>query len=374
MRVRIKRGLRRETLYKKKRIKKLLPAAGLLTVTLFLLWFVPFTVRGYRTRRIAEAEIAARRQAEAGTFLSEGQGVPGEYLEYNDRIYKRNPSVHAILCLGVDTSGEMERYQAPGYAGQADGIFLAAHDAARDTVQILMIPRDTMTEITLFDLMGNELGKDVQHLTLAFAYGDGREKSCELMREAVSELLSGLDIDHYLAMNTDSIALLNDEIGGVEVFIGSDELERADPAFIKGNTVHLKGTQAERFLRYRDITRPQTALSRMERQKQYIANYIGTAKSAAAADDNLITRLVNDTRQHMVTDMTKDQYMELALAVLNSGQAIGEEDLITVPGQAVETELFDEYHPDKEALKQIVIDLFYREVRGNSSDRSELLQ
>ena len=73
--------------------------------------------------------------------------------------------------------------------GQADGLFLIAQDTVRNTVKILMIPRDTMTDIMLTDLSGNELGKDLQHLNLAYAYGDGRERSCEYMAEAVSELL-----------------------------------------------------------------------------------------------------------------------------------------------------------------------------------------
>ena len=53
-----------------------------------------------------------------------------------------------------------------GSGGQADAIFLVAQDVARDKVEILMIPRDTMTEITLTDLSGNVLGRDIQHLAL----------------------------------------------------------------------------------------------------------------------------------------------------------------------------------------------------------------
>ena len=64
-----------------------------------------------------------------------------------------------------------------------------------------MIPRDTMTEITLTDLSGNVLGRDIQHLALGYAYGDGRDKSCQYMKEAVSNLLGGLAIDGYMAIS-----------------------------------------------------------------------------------------------------------------------------------------------------------------------------
>ena len=94
--------------------------------------------------------------------------------------------VKAILCMGVDRAGEMTEKTTSGFGGQSDGIFLIAQDTVRNTIKILMIPRDTMTDITLTDLSGNVLGKDMQHLNLAYAYGDGREKSCEYMVEAVS--------------------------------------------------------------------------------------------------------------------------------------------------------------------------------------------
>ena len=358
MKVRKLRQFRRKQKHPVKR--KVWIFAALLVSAAFFLWVIPYTMKAYQMRRRIEAEIASGKNVGAAQ-LSKDAGQ--DYIEIDGKKYRRNPSVHAILLLGVDTSGEMEQYQASGYAGQADGIVLAAQDVTRDTVQFLLIPRDTMTEITLFDLMGNELGKDIQHLTLAFAYGDGREKSCELMRDAVSNLLCGLEIDHYLAMNTSSIARLNDAVGGVEVTISDKELVNADPAFIEGSTLTLKGQQAETFLRYRNINQPQTAISRLTRQKQYMVNYIGTTKEAAKRDDGLVTGLVDIVEQHMVTDMSKDQYMDMALAVLNSGQEVAAGDFITVPGETADTGEFDEYHPDKEALTEIVAAMFYREER-----------
>ena len=291
-----------------------------------------------KARRLTEAGNAAKASGLAGT---PSNGI----IELDGKKYRRNTSIRAILCIGVDTSGDMQQQTASGVAGQADGLFLVAQDMARDTVRILMIPRDTMTEITLFDLMGNELGKDVQHLTLAFAYGDGREKSCG-----------------YLAMNVSSIPLLNDEVGGVTVTIEEDGLEVKDPLLKKGSVVHLNGSQAELFVRYRDITKPQTALSRMDRQQQYIQAYFETVKKESEKDSGLITRLVNAIENHMVTNMAKDQYLDMGMAVLNSQQELGDKDFLTIPGQAVETINFDEYYPDLDELKRIIIELFYKEI------------
>ena len=142
-----------------------------------IIWFVRFSYGLYTDKKQAEANLSEGQELN----LASGKTQDG-FIELDGKLYRRNTAIRAILCIGVDTQGELESYQASGVAGQADGLFLVAQDMARDTVRILMIPRDTMTEITLFDLMGNELGKDTQHLTLAFAYGDGKKKAVSFCR------------------------------------------------------------------------------------------------------------------------------------------------------------------------------------------------
>lgn len=342
----------------KKRSAFYIAGAGAVILGL-LCWFGKFSYCSYQASREAKASLEARREAEGDGFTSP-QLSQGDIL-WQGKTYHRNTAMRAILCIGVDTKGEMEAHTASGQGGQADGVFLVAQDAARDRVKILMIPRDTMTEITLFDLSGNELGKDIQHLTLAYAYGDGREKSCELMTEAVSNLLGGLKIDGYAAVNMSAVPVLNDAVGGVMVTIQDEDLEKQYPEMKKGKTVTLQGEQAERFIRYRDITKSQTALSRMSRQKQYMQGYLESLKAASAKDDSLIPDLMNRLQNYMVTNMPKDQYLDIALSVLNSQDSLEDGDFFTIPGTAVETGLYDEYHVDQDALMPMVLELFYVE-------------
>lgn len=49
----------------------------------------------------------------------------------------------------------------------------------------------------------------------------------------------------------------------------------------------------------------------MERQKQYMEAYLKQVKEEARTDKTLITRLVKDIEEHMVTNMAKDQYMDM---------------------------------------------------------------
>ena len=122
-----------------------------------------------------------------------------------------------------------------GLAGQSDGIFLIAQDTARHTLKILMSPRDTMTEMPITNKERTLHDTKITQLTMAYAYGDGREGSCENMVESVQKLLCGFTIDQYMAVDTTVVAQLNDAVGGVTVTIPTDGMEKKDPAFVKGN-------------------------------------------------------------------------------------------------------------------------------------------
>lgn len=315
------------------------------------------TYRRYQLRMETEAQIAERVYDSTEDMIR----FKSETITYGGKSYRRNTSVKAILCMGVDRMGTMENTTVSTFGGQADGIFLIAQDTARNSLKILMIPRDTMTEITLTDISGNLLGKDIQHLTLAYAYGDGREKSCELVTEAVSNLLGGMKIDHYMSANIEVINILNDRVGGVTVTVPSSGMEKKDSAFVEGAKVTLHGKQAEAFVRYRDIEETHSAIYRMSRQQEYITQFFEVVKQKASRNSGIVTDLLGQIEDYMVTDMGKDEYLKVALDALKL-EELGEKNFYVVPGQAVMTEVYDEFHVNKEALVPIILELFYREV------------
>ena len=341
-----------------KKKRKWLAAAAVIPVLLFTV----VSIKLYQEKKTAEAEAGIWREQ----VLQEDPNGDSQYgaiqttIEWEGKTYHRNTFVKAILCMGIDRRGPLTEPTVAGAGGQSDGIFLVAQDTARDTVQILAIPRDTMTKIPLTDLSGNILGYDTQHLTLAYAYGDGREKSCQYMSQAVTELLGGLQIDGYMAVSMGALKPLNDAVDGVTVTIDDPDLEKRDPSFVPGCTVTLMGDQAEAFLRYRDTGKSQSAVSRLERQKSYITGYAASMKKKAAREDGLALRLLETAAPYMVTDLSKDQYLDMTMAFLNSSQKLKEGDIRSLPGEGVETDIYDEYLPDREGITQMVLDLFYR--------------
>ena len=332
----------------------------------------------YQHRKAEEAMIAAHHEMlqETGAEMTKEAAdsrmqtgkeklFEGNTVSWDGKTYKRNTYVKAVLCMGVDRDGPMTETTLSGDGGQADGIFLLANDTARGSMKILLIPRDTMTEITKTDISwtdanGTELGQSVDHLSLSYAYGDGREKSCEYTKQAVSHLLMGLEIDSYMAADLEIISSLNDEVGGVSVTIPTIGMEKADPEFVFGKTVRLKGEQAERFVRFRDIERDNSAISRMEQQKLYISGFFQAVKEKSKTESSITEKLFEMSQDYMVTDMAKDEYLKLAINALE-GEGLTSSSFKMAPGTGTATETYDEYYVDQEALVPILLDLFYRE-------------
>ena len=314
---------------------------------------------------LAEMAKEDQESADSGTQTEKEMLFEENTVFWNGKTYKRNTYVKAVLCMGVDRDGPMTETTLSGDGGQADGIFLLANDTARGSMKILLIPRDSMTEITKTDTSwtetnGAKLGEVVDHLSLSYAYGDGREKSCEYTKQAVSHLLMGLKIDSYMAADLEIIASLNDEVGGVTVTIPTMGMEQADPEFVFGQTVRLKGEQAERFVRFRDTERDNSAISRMEQQKLYISGFFQAVKEKSRTESNITEHLFEMSQDYMVTDMAKDEYLKLAINALE-GEGLTSASFKMAPGTGTATETYDEYYVEQEALVPILLDLFYRE-------------
>lgn len=178
------------------------------------------------------------------------------------------------------------------------------------------------------------------------------------MKESVSELFGGLYIDQYFAMNTVAIETINDAIGGVDVVIPYEGMEAADPSFIKGAKVNLKGELAEKFLRYRDTNKDFSAMKRTEAHKVYLEAYQNKLKKFKG--DSLIENILRDIDPYFYTDMQKDMILKLGACAMTDDDF--NEDRIYVPeGENKKTELYDEFYIDHDKAMAKIIELFYTE-------------
>lgn len=280
---------------------------------------------------------------------------------YKGKKYKRNTYMKAILCMGIDRNDPLTEKKEDYEGGQADALFLTAQDTARNTLKIIMLPRDIITEIDIIDGEGNYLRTELSHLNAAFAFGGGMHKSAENEVKAVSHLLGGLTIDHYAAADMALLGKVNDLVGGVTVTVPGDELSKQYPEWTAGKKITLHGEEAERFIRYRDIEKDGTPVLRMDQHREYIAGFFNALKRTSKTDPNIVENIYDTCTGYMITDMDKAQILKLSLDAMKDN-TFGINSITQIKGTVI-TEEYDEVYPDYENVYDIVLSLFYREVQ-----------
>ena len=278
-------------------------------------------------------------------------------VEYEGSTYTYNDHLSNYLFMGIDSTEEVSNMESQMDAGQADSIFIISLDRAEETLQVLSIPRDTITEIEVFNPSGTSLGMTDNHINLQYAYGDGKEESCELMKTAVSNLLYGLPIQGYYSMNISGISEVGKLVGDVEIVVPDDSLEEYDPYFKEGETVIINGDNAEEFLRYRDTGKSQSALVRQQRQKTYLKALIPKLQEKMQANSSFVGNLLDDIQPYTVTNIGNDVFVKLLNAAGNSTL-----ETQTVPGEGIEGKYYDEYHVNHDELYRLILSMFYNKI------------
>lgn len=275
---------------------------------------------------------------------------------WQGRNYNYNDHLSNFLFIGVDNREKETADPGSAQAGQADALYLLSWDRVNGDTTVITIPRDTMTQIEVQGPGGESLGETEDHISLSYAYGDGGYESCSLTEEAVSELFYGLPIQGYCSINMDALPVLTDSVGGVTVTVPNDSLETVDDRFAEGAQVTLDGADTETFVRYRDTSVSQSAMSRTERQQAYIRAFGEAAGAAYTANPAFVTDLYEALEPYMVTNMGNDQFASIMDSLVSGSRT----ENWTVPGEGVSGESYDEYHVDDNALYEKIIDTFYQ--------------
>lgn len=311
-----------------------------------------------QAQRRSEAMEASRRDAQTASEKAENkEDSAAETVTYDGVTYRYKEDIRSYLLMGIDKTTS-EGKNSAGRSGQADTITLIVRDEGEKKIRILEIPRDTMAQIEAYDAQGKSLGMTEDHLNTQYAYGDGRGSSCRLMTEAVSNLLYQIPIHGYCAMMMDGIAVLNDAIGGVTITVPQEGFTFEGQQYESGTEVTLSGAMAETFVRYRNTDESLSSLKRMENQNVFLEAWMRQAQEVASEDAGFVARLYTALEPYLVTDMTNDLFAELMEYASEF-----EKEKQMLPGSGSAGENFDEYHVDENALYELVLEIFYEEVK-----------
>lgn len=303
-----------------------------------------------------DAEISTESDTEESEVqtveLEEGQ------IFHNGEIWQYNEDILTFLCMGVDSRSGVVAEKVPGKGGQADAIMLIVADPHKESIQIININRDTMTDIELYDTDGGYAGTEKKQITLQYAYGDGRVGSCELMEKTVSELFYGIPIHGYAALDMESIPTINDSVGGVTVTVPED-MTKYKSGWSQGSEITLKGSDALLYIREREDESGELGsnLKRIERQKQYLSAFVNKLKDKTKSDITFPISLYGKIQKHTVTSLSVDEMTYLASTLL--GYDFSMENIISLSGEMAMGEKNEEFYVDDEALRTLIIETFY---------------
>lgn len=278
-----------------------------------------------------------------------------EVIYFDNKQYVPKSNLQTLLIAGVDRTGEVTE-QEYNNAGQCDFIALVVIDRNHKTYKILHINRDTMTNVPVLGITGEETDRIYAQIALSHAYGDGLDSSCKNVLNAVSDYLYGIKIDDYIVLNIDAVGIINDSLGGVEVTLEEDFTEY-DSEMENGKTMRLNGEQAIIYTRYRYGVGDSTNVNRMSRQKKFIESLSLSAREAMESDNQTALKLFDAIDKYMLSSMNKSQFGGLASKLYSYEN----EGYISIEGENVKGEEFMEFYPDENDLKAKVIDLFYKE-------------
>ena len=284
-------------------------------------------------------------------------GIPT--LELDGSTYRLNRRLTTILLMGVDKTVQQQMEEATfRNGGQADFLALIVVNDTEKTISVIQINRDTMVELKVLNVVGDEIGTRTGQLCLSYAFGDGGETSCELTADAVSAYLNNTPIDYYVSMNLDGIVAFNDALGGVEVTLEED-FSAFDPEMTAGKTMVLHGKQAEYFARSRLHVGDQSNLARLKRQRAYINAATKVLQEHLEANPKYIRTLHAELEPYLNMSLSRGAFYNLA----DKAGRYELQPIVEIDGETRVGEFeYVEFYPDEDALKRAIVDVLYEKV------------
>ena len=284
----------------------------------------------------------------------------GRNVIYDNQEYRFNTDVTSIMCLGVDREAlGVDDYIGTG--GQSDAIYLIALDMQTGKTTVIGIPRDIVTDVGIYSPSGEYLRTEKQQLCLAYAYGDGKHKSCRNTLTAISRLFYQLPINSYFAVDIRAIGKLNDAIGGVTVTMtDSGFYDTNGIHHYEGETVTLYGDNARKYVQHREVSQLQSSADRMTRQINYLEAFTSKALSQTKKDLSTPVNLFNIVQKRSATNLDATTITAFASCIVTNG--ISEIDFTRIPGHLESDGTYAQYVVDEEQFYEMILDIYYEPV------------
>ena len=282
------------------------------------------------------------------------------WVKYNDQVYAYNEDILTFLIMGIDKTKDVKEVAEGTDGGQADALFLVVLNPHDNSLSVIGINRNAMTDVSVYDNNGAFVNTIKAQIAIQHGFGNGMEESCEYQVNAVQHLFYEMPIHGYAAINMSAIGSLTDMVGGVDVIALEDVKSGGNTVIKKGEEVHLEGDLAFVYIHNRDTTEFGSADHRLERQKQFITTYLQKVKQKTSQDISFPISIYQEIAPQTVTDLTVDEMTYLVS--IAKDYSFDENHLYTLKGETKQGDVFEEFYVDETDLFELILKIFYEPV------------
>ena len=351
-----------------KRKRKVVTLSVLAAITgLLAAAFATFLIVGAVGKANLRSNVIAAPKLENAPVVVELQPTEEEaagwkegWVKYNGQIYAYNEDILTFLVMGIDKNRDVKEVAAGTNGGQADALFLVVLNPHDDSLSVIGINRNTMTDVAVYDDNGAYVNTIKAQIAVQHGFGNGVEESCEYQVNAVQHLFYEMPIHGYAAINMSAIGPLTDMVGGVDV-VALEDVKSGNSTVIKeGEEVHLEGDLAFAYIHNRDTKEFGSADHRLERQKQFITTYLQKVKQKTKEDIGFPISVYQAIAPQTVTSLTVDEMTYLVS--IAKDYSFDENYLYTLKGETKQGDVFEEFYVDETDLFELILKVFYEPV------------
>lgn len=352
----------------KKRKRKVVALTVLAAITgLLAAAFAAFLIVGAIGKANLRSNVIAAPKLENAPVVIELQPTEEEaagwkegWVKYNGQIYAYNEDILTFLIMGIDKTKDVKEVAEGTNGGQADALFLVVLNPHDDSLSVIGINRNTMTDISVYDDNGAYVNTIKAQIAVQHGFGNGVEESCEYQVNAVQHLFYEMPVHGYAAINMSAIGPLTDMVGGVDV-VALEDIKSGNSTVIKeGEEVHLEGDLAFAYIHNRDTKEFGSADHRLERQKQFITTYLQKVKQKTKEDIGFPISVYQSIAPQTVTSLTVDEMTYLVS--IAKDYSFDENYLYTMKGETKQGNVFEEFYVDETDLFELILKVFYEPV------------
>lgn len=352
----------------KKRKRKVVALTVLAAITgLLAAAFAAFLIVGAIGKANLRSNVIAAPKLENAPVVIELQPTEEEaagwkegWVKYNGQIYAYNEDILTFLVMGIDKNRDVKEVDEGTNGGQADALFLVVLNPHDNSLSVIGINRNTMTDISVYDDNGAYVNTIKAQIAVQHGFGNGVEESCEYQVNAVQHLFYEMPVHGYAAINMSAIGPLTDMVGGVDV-VALEDVKSGNSTVIKeGEEVHLEGDLAFAYIHNRDTKEFGSADHRLERQKQFITTYLQKVKQKTKEDIGFPISVYQAIAPQTVTSLTVDEMTYLVS--IAKDYSFDENYLYTLKGETKQGDVFEEFYVDETDLFELILKVFYEPV------------